>query len=180
MEEIWKDIENYEGLYQVSNLGNVRSLDREVNYRNGSTKLLKGRVLKFLVSGNTPYRKVVLNKDGKGKTFFVHTLVANAFLDKLDSLGTIIHKDGCPTNNVYTNLEWILKDSCKSEKVKSKTVRKRIKIRCITTGEIFTSVKKAEQKYNCDLSSDYAKLKIKFRRHIGKSPEGLPLKWEYI
>ena len=94
MKEIWRDIKGYEGLYQVSNLGRVRSL-----------KFDKERVLS---AGNCKrgYLLVVLCKDGKPKPYKVHRLVAQAFIPNPDNLPQVNHKDENPTNNVVSNLEW--------------------------------------------------------------------------
>ena len=96
MEEIWKDIEGYEGLYQVSNMGNVRSL----NYN--QTREIK--VLK--PSNNRGYKLVVLSKNGKSKTYQVHRLVALHFIPNPNSLSIINHKNEDKTNNCVDNLEW--------------------------------------------------------------------------
>jgi len=79
MIEIWKDIPNYEGIYQVSNLGNVKSLSRE-NYSGKGMKISKERILKQHLD-NRYYYQVKLYKDKKLKTFKVHKLVAMAFLN---------------------------------------------------------------------------------------------------
>ena len=77
--EIWKDIENYEGLYQVSNLGRVRSLERDVYYQNGTFHHLKEKILvPNLDSKGYPF--VQLYKNGKRKTIKTHRLVALAFI----------------------------------------------------------------------------------------------------
>ena len=96
MEEIWKDIKGYEGLYQVSNYGNVKSL----NYRNtGKEKLLKS------VQYNTGYLCVGLyNKPNK--LYLIHRLVAEAFIPNPDNLPCVNHKDEDKTNNHVNNLEW--------------------------------------------------------------------------
>lgn len=78
MKEIWKDIKDYEGQYQVSNLGNVRSLTRKVNTFNGQ-RITKGKILKPLKT-NTGYYRVCLKKHQKNKYIFIHKLVAQAFL----------------------------------------------------------------------------------------------------
>lgn len=96
MEEIWKDIEGYERMYQVSNMGNVRSL----NYN--QTKEIK--VLK--PSNNRGYKLVVLSKNGKTKTYSVHKLVATHFIPNPNSLPIINHIDEDKTNNCVSNLEW--------------------------------------------------------------------------
>lgn len=97
MEEIWKDIEGYEGKYEVSNLGNVRSL----NYRgSGKVKLLKQ------IPDKDEYKTIQLCKNGKIKTYKVHRLVAIAFIPNPDNLPIINHKDEDKTNNNVNNLEW--------------------------------------------------------------------------
>lgn len=97
MEEIWKDIEGYEGLYQVSNLGNVRSL----NWRKiGKVKNL------YLKKQNRGYLHVELTKDGVRKAVTVHRLVATAFLPNPLNLPVINHIDENKENNRVDNLEW--------------------------------------------------------------------------
>jgi hypothetical protein len=79
MEEIWKDIKGYEGLYQVSNLGNVKSLPKEWVCGNGHTLKHDGKILKKMLNSST-YLGVNLRKNNKPKTFQVHQLVAMTFL----------------------------------------------------------------------------------------------------
>lgn len=90
--EIWKDIEGYEGLYQVSNEGRVKSVRRNVILTPSSNGI--------------GYLHVVLSIDGKQKTFYVHRLVAEAFIPNLDNLPEINHKDENKANNSTENLEW--------------------------------------------------------------------------
>ena len=105
MEEIWKDKKNYEGLYQVSNLGRAKSLDRYIKGKGHSLQLKKGRILKPM-KDNNGYLKVRLCNGEKSKTFNLHRLVAEAFIDNPDNLPYVNHKDENKTNNVVTNLEW--------------------------------------------------------------------------
>ena len=102
MEEIWKDIKEYEGLYQVSNLGNIKSLRK---LRNGTNVILKEKLLK---PGRLKYGhlSVVLTKNRITKTFRVHRLVAEAFIPNPNNYPVINHKDENPSNNAITNLEW--------------------------------------------------------------------------
>ena len=101
MEEIWKDIKGYEGIYKVSNLGNVLSLKR--THKSGFQKRLK--LLKQ--HGDTSgYPQVVLYKDGERKTYKVHRLVAESFIENPFFKPEVNHKDGVKTNNVADNLEW--------------------------------------------------------------------------
>lgn len=105
MEEQWKDIKGYEGLYEVSNLGNVRSLDRTVKRGQGYT-IKEGRVLTPFYEEKKGYYQVVLAKDGKAKTYRVHRLVAVAFLENPNNYTDVNHKDEVKTNNNVDNLEW--------------------------------------------------------------------------
>lgn len=104
MIEIWKDILDYEGLYQISNFGNVKALERYVNIR-GKRALLKEKFLKFDDS-NLGYQRVTLSKNGKTKRFSVHRLVALHFLDKVEGKDIVNHLDNNPSNNHVSNLEW--------------------------------------------------------------------------
>ena len=97
MEEVWKDIEGYEGLYQISDCGRVRSLNYHSTGKPGYLKPRKSR---------KGYLRVVLCKNGDEKSFTVHRLVANAFLPNPGNLPQINHKDEIKTNNCVSNLEW--------------------------------------------------------------------------
>lgn len=104
MTEIWKPITGYEGYYEVSNLGNVRSIARVVNC-NGHPKQTETFVLLPLID-RQGYYKIQLHKDGNVKTFKVHRLVAMAFLPNDNHYRCINHKDEDKGNNCVTNLEW--------------------------------------------------------------------------
>lgn len=107
MEEIWKDIEGYEGFYQVSNIGRVRSLDRFVNGNHITCdyQFMKGKILK-LRKNRSGYWIVMLRKNSSYKGMLVHRLVAQAFIPNPDNLPFINHKDENPANPIVTNLEW--------------------------------------------------------------------------
>ena len=105
MEEIWKDIEGYEGRYQVSNLGRVRSLDRMTECNNGRKFFVAGRVMKMW-QRKDGYMSVVFWTNNKPYTFLIHRLVAEAFISNPDNLPMINHKDEDKTNNHVDNLEW--------------------------------------------------------------------------
>lgn len=102
--EIWKDVLGYEGYYQVSNLGRVKSLDRVV-LRKGHNMNLKGKIIKPQLN-EFGYQMVVLIKMAKSKSIKIHQLVANAFIPNPENLPCINHKDGLKRNNHATNLEW--------------------------------------------------------------------------
>ena len=97
MTEEWKDIKDYEGLYQVSNWGRMMSL----NYRKtGKSKLMK------LMKNKKGYLTVVFHKNGEYKRYLVHRLVAEHFIPNPDNLPQVNHLDEDKTNNSVDNLEW--------------------------------------------------------------------------
>lgn len=109
MKEIWKDIAGYEGLYQVSNLGRVKSLGRyKGNHSNDQyirerMKVLHDRVDTGKRTGDLV---TVLYKNNKGKNFYVHRLVAEAFVSNPESKQTVNHINGDKHDNRAENLEW--------------------------------------------------------------------------
>lgn len=191
MKEKWKDIEGYEGLYQISNKGNVKSL----NYN----KTKKEKLLKSHYHHN--YKRITLYKDKKYKSFFVHVLVAKSFIPNPNNLPQVNHKDENRENNVYTNLEWCTeKYNCnygnrnkklskimkKGTKVQNKIQKTRklnnigrTKVICITTGKIFNSLKEAGDYYGFN-SGNISKVIKGERKYCGKLDDGTPLKWKYL
>ena len=153
MEEQWKDIiiekngiiYDYTGLYQVSNLGRVKSL--------GNDKTRKEKILKPKINNNG-YLKVGLYKNGKVKIFLVHRLVATAFIPNPDNLPVVNHRDENPSNNSVENLEWCtakynINYGTRNERVSekhtgAKNPRAR-KVICLETKQIFGCAKDAEQ-----------------------------------
>ena len=99
MKEIWKDIEGYEGLYQISNLGRVKSFPRK------GTHTTKERIIKFAKS-NKGYLIAILKNNDVQKAFSVHRLVAKAFIPNPNNLPQVNHKDENKENNNVNNLEW--------------------------------------------------------------------------
>lgn len=99
--EEWKNIEGYEGLYQVSNLGRIKSLAR--NTRNGHCK--KDKILKIRIDKNG-YCTIDLYKNSKRKQYKIHRLVANEFIYNKYNKPQINHIDGNKKNNEVSNLEW--------------------------------------------------------------------------
>ena len=103
MNEIWKDIKGYEGQYQVSNMGRVKSLPRKVQF--GHTyRTTPEKVLKYCNNGNG-YQYVSLG-GGVENRRYVHRLVAEAFIPNPYNLPEVNHKDCNPTNCIESNLEW--------------------------------------------------------------------------
>lgn len=101
MIEEWKSVVGYEGLYEVSSLGRVRSLDRY----DSNNHFLKGRILR-LCADTKGYLIVGLWSNNKKKMYKVHRMVAQAFIPNPDNLPIINHKDENPINNNVDNLEW--------------------------------------------------------------------------
>jgi hypothetical protein len=102
--EIWKDINDFEGLYQISNFGRVKSLSKKLKNRFGYYKS-KEKILNCNIGyGGYRFQKLCLNRTEK--TFAVHRLVAIHFLEKIDGSDIVNHKDLNKTNNHYSNLEW--------------------------------------------------------------------------
>lgn len=104
--EKWKDIKDYKGLYQVSNLGRVRSVDHYAS--NGKTQILyRGKVKKLQPNKRNNYLSVILSKKDKEKRVYIHRLVAEAFIKKVDGKNEVNHIDGNKHNNTVENLEWV-------------------------------------------------------------------------
>jgi len=104
-EEIWKDIKGYEGYYQISNRGIVRSLDRKIEYSDGRTRIYKGKIIKQL-KNNNGYLYVRLSKGSVKYGAFLHKLIAIAFIPNPNNYPIVNHKDENPLNNSIKNLEW--------------------------------------------------------------------------
>ena len=105
MEELWKPINGYEGLYEISNTGIVRSIGRKYRWSDNIYELKKPLYPK-LRKNKTGHLCVALCKDSKTKNFLVHRLVAFAFIPNPNNLPIINHKDENPSNNNVDNLEW--------------------------------------------------------------------------
>ena len=106
MKEVWKDIKGYEGIYQVSSIGRVKSLERIIIIGYGAKRVFKEKILKSNVNEHNGYLYVGLHKDGKTRSARVHRLVALAFLENDDNLPAVNHKNEIKTDNFVENLEW--------------------------------------------------------------------------
>ena len=134
MEEIWKDIEGYVGLYQVSNTGKVKSLSRYVNCLCEKKRKIQEKLLK-LHRLNSGYLFVVLCNKQNMKQILVHRLVAKTFIENDKNYQEINHKDGNKENNTVSNLEWCSRSynlkHCyrylESGKIKKEKISKRFK-----------------------------------------------------
>ena len=104
--EVWKDILGFEGLYQVSNKGNVKSVSRTVIDKNGRSIPIKSRVLKPAYRKRGGYGSIVLRKGGKSYPKTLHRLVAQAFIPNPNNYPCVNHIDEDTSNNNASNLEW--------------------------------------------------------------------------
>lgn len=170
MEE-WRDIKGYEGKYQISNYGNVRSLNY---HRSGECKLMSP-VLK-----KTGYYQINLHLNGKYKSKMIHKLVADAFLENPDNLPVVNHIDGDKTNNHVSNLEWctvsyntwhathILGTNLVSQQKAMEASKKPCSILDTKTNEIFNfdSRKEAEDYFGCEFRTIVGSRQKRIYRHL--------------
>lgn len=105
--ENFKNIKGYEGLYQISNIGTVKSISRIIK-RGNSQLTVKESILKTWINKGG-YVSVKLFKNSIGKSFRIHRLIAIAFIENTQNKDCINHIDGIKTNNIIENLEWVTK-----------------------------------------------------------------------
>lgn len=149
MQEEWRPVVGYEGIYEVSNLGRVKRILCCQGTKSGI--LSQGVRVHRYSTGIARYNHVVLSYKGNTETKSVHRLVAEAFIPNPEGKRTVNHKDGNGENNVVSNLEWatqreqelhkwhILGHKIKSDKFGYKPTR----VRCTDTGEVFDSIRLA-------------------------------------
>ena len=116
--EIWKDILGYEGYYQVSNYGRVKSIKRNTKNQFKYFERIKEPYI-----GNNGYLCVVLYKDNKSKHFSIHRLVANAFVDNPNNLPQVNHIDCNKKNNKVNNLEWVTASDNMKHAIKNNLIK---------------------------------------------------------
>lgn len=148
MTEVWRDIPGYEGRYQVSDQGRVRSVDRYVRgvSKKGAeyTRKLKGVVLR--TGDCRGYLIVNLSPTG---TIAVHILVARAFVPGEVRGYDVNHKDGVKTNNTAGNLEWVTKGRNQQHAVEAGLKSQAIKVKCPHTGKVYHSISQAARAAGC-------------------------------
>lgn len=172
MTEIWKDVLGYEGIYQVSNLGQVK---RVVGVRCRQERILKPNEARG-------YLTVLLSKDGKGLKKGIHRLMMEAFnpIEGMENL-VVNHLDENPKNNTLENLCWAttVENNCYGTRLKrcsdtQKNDPKKSKpVRCIETGEIYPSVSEAARQLGVD------KVNIS-RCCLGQQKTSCGYHWEYV
>lgn len=162
--EIWRPVEDFESIYEVSNKGRIRSCERTFTYyREGETcQGFRNSILIKTSLSKDGYEQVQLNKDSVTYDFNVHRLVAQAFLPNPDNLPQVNHIDGIRNHNEDTNLEWC---TCKENinDAISKRGRGNLisavratqgrKVKCLDTGCVFDSIGEVSQILGCDAAS---------------------------
>ena len=103
----YTDIVNFEGLYQISNTGKVRALSKEVKMPKGGVRTIDQHYPKLVIHKKGYLKVMLTNAIGVRKGFFVHRLVAEAFINLVDKKHQVNHKDGNKQNNSASNLEWV-------------------------------------------------------------------------
>lgn len=185
--EIWKDVVGYEGIYQVSNFGNVKSLDKIV-FNNGSRRYnnIKGRVLSQNKTNGNGYRIVSLNNNGCSKNYYIHRLVASSFLENKNNFKYINHKDENKLNNNIDNLEWCdakynanygtSRERARQKLLNNKSTSKQVSSHDRNTMELiktFPSISEASRQLNCAVQN------ISDALH-GKQPTARGYIWKYL
>lgn len=171
---MWRPIEGFEGRYEVSNDGKVRSLDIYVNCRGGKKRMCKGRT-KPIRGNNRGYLTVSLCKDNITTRYLVHRLVAQAFVPNTYNKPQVNHIDGDHTNNRSDNLEWVTDNENKAHSSISvggtQRPKKAVVVTKTATGDkfIFSGLREAERVLKLDHGSAMRVVNGKRQSHRGYS-----------
>ena len=173
IKEEWRDIEGYEGLYQVSNLGNIKSL--------GNDKKRKEKILKPNINNYGHYLKVCLFKQGKQKQYLVHRLVAQAFIPNPQNLPQINHKSEIKTDNRVENLEYCSAEynnnygthNQRSAASRINHPKRSKQVLCVETGKIYSSTHQVERELG--FANTYISAVCR-----GKTKTAYNFHWKYV
>jgi len=184
--EIWKPVPNYQGHYEISSHGRVRSINKTVSsgIRHNTQVVRKGKVLKPNVKRNG-YLTVDLSKDNTVKTMTIHRIEAVTFLENPEDKPQVNHRDGNKSNNMISNLEWF---TC-SENQKHRYevlghVGRRKQVLCVETGEKHSSSKYAALWLN-QIKFQHSKQTTAMARKIrqccvGEKTKAYEYHWKYV
>ena len=182
--EIWRDVKGYDGKYQVSNLGNVRSVDRTFFNACGVMVTRRGTMLKP-TQNQGGYMKVTMHKEGVVNIVVIHRLVAEAFLQNPNNLPQVNHKDGNKRNNDASNLEWCTalhnmhhakKHGLRNNALRyAKSMRKAVIATNIETGKetFYESVHEAEKVFGRHVTNVLSGKRNKTKGHTFRFAEGV-------
>ena len=168
MKEIWKQIPGYEGLYEASTLGRIRSMERIASGRWGHSHR-RSHILKANNIHNG-YQQVKFSIDGIKSQPLVHRLVAKTFIPNPLNLPQVNHKDGNPANNQVDNLEWCTaSENCKHRNhvLKKWVGRPKKPVRCLETGIIYESSHHASRALQINCGSIFATCQGKHQKADG-------------
>lgn len=186
MKEIWKEIKGYEGYYEASNKGQIRSTQRVITLvtRDGKDRpsVFKGKVLKQTDEIKNrhnwlPRKFVQLSKDGIRKRYYAHRLVAETFIPNPNNLPDVNHKDGNPFNNNVDNLEWSSRKRNINHAFDNKLIKteKPVAKISIQTGKVL-EIYKSES----EACRQYGVTQGKILRAIQRNGTSCGFKWKYI
>lgn len=146
--EEWRSVRGYEGYLEVSNFGNVRSLDRFVIVHDGTRiyeRRFRGKTKRQCINPQTGYKQIGVNH---GKHLAVHRLVAEAFIPNPNNKPQVNHKDCDKTNNHVSNLEWCTNGENVLHSLNSGKNKKRKPVKSLTSGKEYESITAAAQDIN--------------------------------
>lgn len=188
---MWKDIPGYEGLYQASDDGFIRSVARQVVRSDGVVQLRPETILSPATNASG-YHVVSLRKDGAAKSHLVSRLVALTYIENSDGLPEVNHKNEIKTDNRVSNLEWIdrvgncnygTRNKRHSEHVRGKYTGAKHShphpVICLTTGQRFDCIRMAKDYFEMKSASGISACCRGVTTYSGRLKDGTRMKWAY-
>ena len=155
--EEWRPVKGWEGLYEVSNQGRIRTVEHQIKVNRSNTAsyeyVIKSKIKK-LGKCNTGYLTAALSKNGKTINVQVHTIVAEAFIPNPNNFKIVNHIDNNKINNVVSNLEWCSYRGNNLHAVWNRCNKQAIAVKCIEDGKIFPSLSECNRYYKLGSQHD--------------------------